>query len=119
MTDSMPEIYDRFDIVVLPFPFTDRSTTKRRPALVVSNPDYLKGSGHLICAMITTAARSNWRSDSTLEAWPEAGLPKPSKVRLKLFTIDARFAVRRLGQLRERDAAKVSKALLQILEATE
>lgn len=115
MTDSSLEIYDRFEIVVLPFPFTDRSTTKRRPALILSNPEYQESNGHIVCAMVTTAARSSWATDTTIEGWDDVGLPKPSKVRLKLFTLDARFVIRRLGRLREMDASKVDKNLSQIL----
>ncbi|NBB78772.1 MAG: type II toxin-antitoxin system PemK/MazF family toxin [Verrucomicrobia bacterium] len=115
MKDPPSEFYDRFDIVVLPFPFTDRSTMKRRPALILSNPDYQKSSGHLICAMVTTAARSKWPGDTTIAAWVDAGLPKPSKVRLKLFTLDARFVIRRLGKLVESDASEVTEALSKTL----
>jgi mRNA interferase MazF len=31
------KIYSQFDVVVVPFPFTDSSTTKRRPALILSD----------------------------------------------------------------------------------
>ena len=105
------ETFNRFDIVVLPFPFTDRSTTKRRPALVLSNRDYQADSGHIICAMITTAAQSHWSSDCHIRDWETAGLPKPSIVRPKVFTLDARFALRKLGQLEAADQARVDKVL--------
>jgi len=105
------EVFNRFDLVVLPFPFTDRSTTKRRPALVISNRSYQENCGHIICAMITTAAKSNWASDTVISEWQATGLPKPSKVRLKVFTLDARFVLRRLGRLEVVDQAQVEEAL--------
>jgi len=33
-------IYDKFDVVKVPFPFTDKETVKRRPALVISESKY-------------------------------------------------------------------------------
>jgi len=105
------ETFKRFDIVVLPFPFTDRSTSKRRPALVISNRSYQSDTGHIICAMITTAAQSSWASDTAITQWESAGLPKPSKIRLKLFTLDARFALRQLGQLEAEDRTHIETAL--------
>ncbi|MGZ0707632.1 type II toxin-antitoxin system PemK/MazF family toxin [Coraliomargarita sp. W4R53] len=105
------EIFERFDLVVLPFPFTDRSTTKRRPALVISTPRYQEESGHIICAMITTAAGSHWPSDTSIEDWEDAGLPKASKLRMKLFTLDAQFVLRRLGKLSSKDSEYASQAL--------
>lgn len=33
---QLTKIYNRFDVVVVPFPFTDSSITKRRPALIIS-----------------------------------------------------------------------------------
>jgi mRNA interferase MazF len=101
------EIFDRFDLVVLPFPFTDRSTVKRRPALVISTRAYQADSGHIICAMITTASKSSWASDTVICEWAATGLPKPSKVRLKLFSLDTRFVLRRLGRLEVVDQTQV------------
>lgn len=105
------EIFKRFDLVVLPFPFTDQATNKRRPALIISKAGYQEDSGHVICVMITTAAGSSWASDTAITEWAAAGLPKPSFVRLKVFTLDARFVARRLGRLAEPDQAAVEKAL--------
>ncbi len=109
------EIYNAYDIVVLPFPFTDRATLKRRPALIISSDHYQAEAGHIICAMITTASGSNWPSDSPIQEWELAGLPKASKVRLKVFTLDQQFVLRRLGRLSRKDIQAVSKRLKQAL----
>jgi len=106
---------DRFDIVVVPFPFTDRATTKRRPALVVSSEEFFAQSKHVICAMITTAGQSAWESDIEIFEWESAGLPKASKVRFKLFTLDGRFVLRHLGSLSGSDRQRIQKSLSGIL----
>lgn len=109
------ELFERFDLVVLPFPFTDQATSKRRPALVLSNAGYQTESGQVICAMITTATRLSWASDTAITGWSAAGLPKPSVMRLKVFTLDARFVIRRLGRLGEGDRTAVESALKGVL----
>lgn len=51
--------FEAFDVVVVPFPFTDRSTTKRRPALVLSDRDMFNARvGQVVMAMITSAKNS-------------------------------------------------------------
>ena len=105
------ENFKPYDWVLVPFPFTDRTTSKRRPALVLSSEDYFQDTGQLICAMITTAKRSSWRSDVELKEWKQAGLPVASKVRMKLFTLDRRFVLRNLGSLGTFDTKKIKASL--------
>jgi len=109
------ETYKAFDLVLVPFPFTDRANAKRRPALVLSNGVFQTDSGHLICAMVTSAKRSSWGSDVDLTDWAQAGLPVASTVRMKLFTLDQRIILRPLGQLTSRDAERVAKSVKQAL----
>ena len=47
-------IYNQFDIVLVPFPFTDKNSSKKRPALILSNKDYQIKTNHLILTMITS-----------------------------------------------------------------
>lgn len=111
-------IYDAGDVVVVPFPFTDRNTSKRRPALVVScRADFNKQSGHSVLAMITSAANSPWPLDVIVQDLNAAGLPAPSKVRMKLFTLDQRLIIRRTGQLETSDRQNVLQALTALLFA--
>lgn len=98
------------DVVIVPFPFTDRLTAKRRPALVCSAREFNERSGHVVLAMITTATRTPWPGDVVLADREAAGLPASSTVRWKLFTLDAALVLRRAGALAERDRAACREA---------
>lgn len=105
-------------VVLVPFPFTDRSAQKRRPAVVLSQPSFQQASGHVLLAMVTSAKQSSWPLDWPLEQWGSAGLPQPCLVRFKLFTLDARLILRALGTLHAEDRQGVIANLAQLLAAT-
>jgi mRNA interferase MazF len=108
--------FERFAVVRVPFPFTDRQATKNRPALVLSDADaFNTPAGHSVMAMITSAANPAWPLDCRIEDLPVAGLPAPSKVRFKLFTLDHRLVRGRLGRLGEADQRRVRAALAELL----
>jgi len=110
--------FERFAVVRVPFPFTDRNATKNRPALVLSDPAcFNTPSGHSVMAMITSEANAPWPLDCRVVDLDKAGLPAPSKVRFKLFTLDHRLARGRLGALGSEDAGAVDKALKALLGA--
>jgi mRNA interferase MazF len=68
--------YDQWDVVVVPFPFTDRPATRHRPALVVSRADALGNTiGHHVLAMITSATHRRWPLDVPVGDLGDAGLP--------------------------------------------
>lgn len=99
-----------FDIVVVPFPFTDREATKRRPALVLSTASFNQKSGHGVLAMITSAEHSLWPGDHPIEDLETAGLPTECLVRFKLFTLDQRLVIRKAGVLGATDQKKLRRA---------
>lgn len=108
--------YEQWQVVVVPFPFADRRARRRRPALVVSRPESLGTTiGHSVLAMITSAAHSRWPLDVPVTDLQAAGLPAPSVVRLKLFTLDDRLIVRAAGALADADADAVEAALARLL----
>lgn len=77
-------IFEAFDVVVVPFPFTDRATTKRRPALVLSDRRvFNQPVGQVVLAMITSAKHSDWPLDVDLQDLDAAGLPSASIVRME------------------------------------
>ena len=106
--------FESFDVVVVPFPFTDRRASKRRPALVVSSARFNEAHEQAILAMITTAA-TEWPSDVALRDWREAGLNAPCKVRFKLFTLAHTLILRPIGALSKQDGAASKDALRRFL----
>ena len=62
MTVSI-QIFKIYSVVTVPFPFTDKNYTKKRPALVISQGEYQKHNHHCILAMITSAKQSQWKHD--------------------------------------------------------
>jgi mRNA interferase MazF len=100
-------IFDANDVIIVPFPFTDRATTKRRPAVVLSNAAFNTATGHVIAAMITSAKQSAWSSDVAITDLAAAGLAVPCVVRMKLFTLEAGLVVRKAGRLAVPDNAAV------------
>lgn len=109
-------IYSQFDVVVVPFPFTGRSTNKRRPALVLSDgSNFNSRIGQSVMAMITSAHHSQWPLDTEITDLDCAGLPTPSLVRMKLFTLDHRLILRTCGSLSEADRHNTNTALSKLL----
>ena len=87
--------FDVWDIVKVPFPYTDRPVRQRRPALVIAAGDLQASHGLLWLAMITSAANRFWPGDVAISDLGGAGLPAPSIVRpAKIATIEARDAER-------------------------
>ena len=108
--------FERFDVLRVPFPFTDRHAEKNRPALVLSDrAAFNVAAKHSVMAMITSAEHAGWPLDVLVDDLDAAGLPAPSIVRCKLFTLDHRLVRGRLGHLAQKDGSKVQNAMRQLL----
>jgi mRNA interferase MazF len=104
--------FSRYDVVRVPFPFIDRRAEKVRPALVLSDRDAFNApADHSVMTMITSGAHAPWPLDAEIGDLRAAGLPVPSIVRFKLFTLDHRLIRGTLGRLAEKDRARVARAM--------
>lgn len=104
-------IYDRLDVVMLPFPFSDKLENKRRPVVILSSAEFNATSGHVVTAMVTSAKRSAWPLDLALQDYSDAGLPVPCWVGMKFFTASQTMIIRKLGALSDRDGKALRIAL--------
>lgn len=110
--------FERFDVVVVPFPFTDKTSTKRRPAVVLSSAaQFNRAAKHTVLAMITSAIEQAWPLDVAISDLASAGLNVHCAVRLKLFTLDSRLILRKAGALGSKDRKAVDAAIRKLLIA--
>ena len=111
------EPYRAYDVVVVPFPCSDRLAEKRRPALVISSSS-LDRYGILWVAMITSAVNEPWSCDVPIDDLGAAGLPAASVVRpAKIAAIDPGRVLRRAGALKPATAKRVAQHLRRFLAA--
>ena len=110
--------YNVFDVVLVPFPFIDTAEFKQRPALIISSANLFNhDAGAAVMAMITSATHTPWPLDIAISDLQDAGLPVQSIIRMKLFTLDERLILKKLGRLNQKDQkvfVKNAKLLLGI-----
>ena len=90
------------DIVLVPFPFTDLSQTKLRPAIVLWADSI--GNDVTLCFVssqgLDTLATGEFLLDATDSEFTSTGLKTSSKVRVtRIMTVERKLIVRRLGKL--------------------
>ena len=107
--------YKQFDVVIVPFPFSDRKASKKRPALIISDANAFNSLTHKnVMAMITTASHSPWVRDVPITDLASAGLKAKSIIRMKLFTLDDALVIKKIGSISTSDRHKVQQSLQQL-----
>jgi len=103
-------------VVVVPFPYSDRLTEKRRPAIVVSAEQLTSKYGLVWLAMVTSADNRRWDCDVPVSDLNTAGLPAASLVRpAKIANVDADRVLQRIGRLVPKDVRAVQAQLKTFL----
>lgn len=104
------------DVILVPFPFTDQSTTKQRPAVVISSNRYNTERPDLILLAITSQVRASLAFGEALVAdWQTTGLIKPSVFKPLITTIEQVLAIKRLGNLSTNDETALSTVIEKIV----
>lgn len=108
--------YQRGDIVLVPFPFTDLSTTKVRPAVVLSSALYHRREPDIVLGAITSKITSaTGPLDYVLSDWQAAGLHFPSAFKSVFVTLDPSRVLHHVGTLTATDLREVSRRVRQAL----
>lgn len=104
------------DIVLVPFPFTDQSATKKRPAVVVSSQAYNAERADLIILAVTSQIRpSNNFGEVVVNQWQQAGLLKPSAIKPVITTIEKSLVIKPMGRLAPQDREALVECLKLVL----
>jgi mRNA interferase MazF len=86
---ASPSRFSFGDVVLVPFPFTDLSGTKKRPAVVVSSHGYNTSRRDIVIMAITSQVRTPLSfGEAMVGNWQGAGLIKASVLKPVLTTID-------------------------------
>jgi len=108
------EEFVKGDIVVLPFPFSDLSKSKKRPALIVAK---LKGDDIILCQITSEARIDDYSIILEDKDFKQGKLNLNSLIRPnRLFTADKSIIIYKVGSLKESKIKEVEKVLINIIK---
>lgn len=103
-------------VVLVPFPFTDQSRSKQRPAVVISSDRYRRERPDLILMPITSQNPNSTRfGDVPVTDTHAAGLLMPGVIKPVMLTIEAKLVIRTLGRLVDADQRALRHAIAQLI----
>jgi mRNA interferase MazF len=104
------------DIILVPFPFTNQTVSKRRPAIVVSSHAYNSVRPDIVVMAVTSQVRpSPAFGEVWIGQWQAAGLLKPSAIKPVFATLEQTLVIRRLGALDTGDRIALQQAIEEVL----
>lgn len=107
------EKFVRGEVVVVPFPFSDLTTAKRRPALVLAG---LERDDLILCQITSQAIKDQYAIPLQDHDFSEGALKQPSQVRPnRLFTADSQIVLYRVGILKETKLTEIIEKLVKII----
>jgi mRNA interferase MazF len=108
--------FDFGDIVLVPFPFTSHTASKKRPAVVVSNRAYSIARPDVIVMAVTSQLHPlPGAGEISIAQWRTAGLLKPSTIKPVFATLEQNLVLRRLGTLDVGDQAALRAGIANLL----
>ena len=104
------------DIVLVPIPFTDLSSTRRRPVIVISNDEYNRTTADVIVvAMTSHPATTKFSFTITSSDLVSGTLNHPGRVRVdKIYTLSQRIIVKTFGQVNSATLNRIRQVLAEL-----
>ena len=106
-------VYERGDVVLVSFVFSDESGKKLRPAIVISSAAYNRSRQEIIVAAITSNIRRRLFGDHPIADWKGAGLLFPSMATGIFRTIKQTMVDRKIGAMPRSEMAAINVKLRQ------
>jgi mRNA interferase MazF len=108
-------VYNRGDVVLVGFVFSDESGRKLRPAIVISASAYNRARQEVIVAAVTSNVRRRFFGDYLIANWKDAGLLFPSVATAILRTIKRNMIEKKLGSMAKSDLETFDRELCRSL----
>ena len=107
------ERFVKGDVVVIPFPFSDLSNAKKRPALVLAD---LKSNDIILCQITSQKVKDDYALPLDNSGFSKGSLHKPSNIRPnRLFTAEKSIITRKIGRVKEEVLTTAIRKLTLIL----
>lgn len=108
------ERFVKGDVVVLPFPFSDLTQAKRRPAIIIAE---LEGDDRILCQITSQHSRDAYSVQINDIDFEEGSLRKVSNVRPnRIFTADSKIILYRAGHLKANKVQNIIELIIKILK---
>ena len=110
-------IFVKGDVVVLPFPFSDLTQPKRRPALVLASPP---GNDIILCQITSQKVKDNYAILLSSSYFKDGGINQESNIRPnRIFTADEKLVLYKVGKIKSEKIKEVTSMIIELLSANE
>ena len=111
-------MYNQRDLVLVPVPFTDLSSSKVRPVIVLSNNQHNVKTEDILVVGVTSVLKSEPYSidleDQNLE---QGKLPLPSRIKCdKIYSLSKKIIVRKIGRINKEKIGEIRKEVNRLIE---
>ncbi len=119
MSQVLGTQYKQREIVLVPFPFSDLSTTKKRPVLIVSNNDYNnRFEDILVCVITSNLYKDDYSIDLQNNDLEIGILPELSVVKAhKLFTIHKSMIIKKFSVVKFEYYLQIEQMLIKLINS--
>lgn len=109
------EEFIKGDIVVIPFPFSDLSKVKKRPAFIVSS---LKGEDIILCQITSKTIKDKYSIPLKKTDFAIGNLSVDSNVRPnRIFTADKNIILYKVGNIKENKTKEIIQKIIGIINS--
>lgn len=117
MTRPGTNTVEQRSVILIPFPFSDLSSYRVRPALVLSNTDFNSRNDDVICCMITTEPTSHPHTVHITASDMERGnISRESKIKpYRIFSVSKNKILKILGKLNLSKSLQVQKEIFSVI----
>ncbi|MBC7474186.1 MAG: type II toxin-antitoxin system PemK/MazF family toxin [Candidatus Sericytochromatia bacterium] len=107
-------IFVKGDVVIVPFPFSDLSNSKRRPSLVVAE---LNGDDLILCQITSRSLKDNYSIELNNDDFENGNLNQNSSIRPnRIFTADSHIILYKVGSLKKNKTSEVINKIIEIIK---
>ncbi len=108
------EKFIKGDVVVIPFPFSDLSDSKKRPALVLAD---LLGDDILLCQITSQSTKDSFAVSLVATDFTTGSLPVDSFIRpTRIFTADKNIIIKKVGHVKPLVVTDAVNKIIQLIK---